>query len=65
MRQGKLIKRLSFAIFCNNAIYSSLKKDMIVWSKKYITINDKEVVVNIPSVEDDITICLLSNQKFQ
>ena len=30
-----------------------------------ITINDKEVVVNIPSVEDDITICLLSNQKFQ
>ena len=64
MRQGKLIKRLSFAIFCNNAIYSSLKKDMIVWSKKY-NYNDKEVVVNIPSVEDDITICLLSNQKFQ
>ena len=37
----------------------------INYAKKYITINDKEVLVNIPSVEDDITICLLSNQKFQ
>lgn len=35
------------------------------YAKKYISINDDEITVNIPSVEDDITILIMNNQKFK